>query len=59
MYLCFGKGVSETSERGKWVKTFEDFLCWNEINYGWSKSDFLFCVCLDLSVFVLCNCFFV
>lgn len=58
MYLRFGKGVSETSERGKWVKTFEDFRCWNEINYGWSKSAFLFCVCLDLSVFVLCNCFF-
>lgn len=34
MYLRFGKGVSETSERGKWVKTFEDFFCWNEINYG-------------------------
>ena len=34
MYLRFGKGVSETSERGKWVKTFEDFRCWNEINYG-------------------------
>lgn len=29
----FGKCVSGTSERGKWVKTFEDFLCWNEINY--------------------------
>ena len=59
MYLRFGKGVSETSERGKWVKTFEDFRCWNEINYGWGKSVFLFCVYLDLSVFVLCNCFFV
>lgn len=58
MYLCFGKGVSETSERGKWVKTFEDFRCWNEINYGWNESFFLFCVYLDLVVlYCVIDCF--
>lgn len=31
------------------MKTFEDFCFWNEINYGWSKSAFLLCVCLDLT----------
>lgn len=58
MYLRFWKGVFGCSEKGWRVKIFEDFRCWNEINYGWSKSAFLFCVFLDLSVFVLCNCFF-
>lgn len=55
MYLRFGNGVFGRSEKGRRVKIFEDFRCWNEINYGWTKSAFLFCVRLDLSVFVLCN----
>lgn len=55
MDLRFWKGVFGCSEMGWRVKIFEDFRCWNEINYGWTKSAFLFCVCLDLSVFVLCN----
>ena len=60
MYLRFWKCVSETSERGKWMKTFEDFRCWNEINYGWNESFFLFCVYLDLVVlYCVIDCFFV
>ena len=49
MYLRFGKCASGPFERGWRMKTFEDFCFWNEINYGWSKSAFLFCVCLDLT----------
>lgn len=55
MYLRFGNGVFGRSEKGGRVKTFEDFRCWNEINYGWAKSAFLFCVIMFVYWLILCS----